>query len=203
MLRTFRSLRGFSLAVQTAEKKSYADMAGRQVAVPVKDGEVGKIREFYFDDASWTVRYLVVETGSWLAGRNVLILPKFLGSVDQKNQTIPVSLTRKQVEESPSIDTDKPVSRQHESDLLSYYGAMPYWQNPGGFAIYDPRLLTLPSAREAQRKKMKGDPHLRSSRDVTGYRIQAEDGDVGHVEDFVVDDQTWRVHYLMVDTRDW
>src|SRR6266852_859981 len=118
MLRPFRSLRGFSLAAQTAEKKSYADMAGRKVAVPVKDGEVGKIREFYFDDASWTVRYLIVETGSWLAGRSVLILPKFLGSVDQKNQTIPVSLTRKQVEESPSIDIDKPVSRQHESDLL-------------------------------------------------------------------------------------
>ena len=203
MLQTFKSLRGFSLTAQAAEKKPATDTARRKVAVPVEDREIGKVREFYFDDATWTVRYLVVETGSWLAARSVLILPKFLGRVDRKKETITVSLTKKQIEESPSIDTEKPVSRQHETDLLSYYGAAPYWPTPLGFAIYDPRLFAPPPEIEAGRKKKKGDPHLRSSRDVTGHRIQAGDGDVGHVEDFIVDDQTWRVHYLVVDTRDW
>ena len=197
MLWSFQSLRGFSLSALTRNETDYIDVISREVTYPVANGAIGKVREFYFDDHTWTVRYLVVETGSWLSGRNVLILPKFLGRVDLKKQKIEVGLTKEQVENSPSIDTAKPVSRQHEAEYLSYYGVQPYW-----LSVYAPVPLA-PIAAETPRKKKKGDPHLRSSREVTGYRIEAGDGHVGHVEDFVIDDGTWRVHYLVADTRDW
>lgn len=210
MLWNFQSLRGFSLFALTKDEKLYVGLGDREATYPVKNGEIGKVREFYFDDETWTVRYLVVETGSWLSGRSVLIVPKFLGPVDRKKQTIAVSLTKEQVKRSPSINTDRPVSRQHEAEYLAHYGLLPYWRAPGGFglgfseAYYDPRLLAAPkSPSDAQRKKKKGDPHLRSSREVTGYRIEAGDGHVGHVEDFIIDDETWRVHYLVADTRAW
>ena len=197
MLWSFQSLRGFSLSALTRDETDYVDVISRDVTYPVANGALGKVRDFYFDDETWTLRYLVVETGSWLSGRSVLILPKFLGPVDRKKHSIAVNLTKEQIEKSPSIDTAKPVSRQHEAEYLSYYGAQPYW-----FAVYHAIPLP-PPAVETPRKKKKGDPHLRSSLEVTGYRIKANDGDVGHVEDFILDDQTWRVHYLVADTRDW
>ena len=197
MLRNFESLRGFSLSALTRNETDYVDVISREVTYPVANGALGKVRDFYFDDHTWTVRYLVVETGSWLSGRSVLILPKFLGRVDRKKQTIEVSLTKEQVENSPSIDTAKPVSRQHEADYFNYYGVQPYW-----LTVYQPISFPAPAV-ETPRKKKKGDLHLRSSREVTGYRIEAGDGHVGHVEDFVIDDETWRVHYLVADTRDW
>ena len=197
MLWNFESLRGFSLSALTKDETDYVDVISRQVTYPVANGALGKVRDFYFDDHTWTVRYLVVETGSWLSGRSVLILSKFLGRVDRKKQTIEVSLTKEQVENGPSIETDKPVSRQREAECFSYYGVQPYW-----LSVYQP-IPFPPPAVETPRKKKKGDPHLRSSREVTGYRIEAGDGHVGHVEDFVVDDETWRVHYLVADTRDW
>ena len=207
MLWNFESLRAFSLSAPTKDEKLYVDSVSRDVTYPVTNGAIGKVRDFYFDDETWTVRYLVVDTGSWLSGRRVLILPNFLRRVDRKKQTISVSLTKEQVEESPSIDTDKPVSRQHETEYLSYYRIQPYWLASGGLGfaegLYDPRLLAPLATSDTPRKKKNGDPHLRSSREVTGYRIEAHDGHVGHVEDFIVDDQTWRVHYLVVDTRDW
>ncbi len=49
----------------------------------------------------------------------------------------------------------------------------------------------------------RGDPHLRSTKEVEGYYIRATDGEIGHVEDFVVDDEEWAIRYVVVDTRNW
>jgi uncharacterized protein YrrD len=168
-----------------------------------RDGEIGKVKEFYFDDQSWTVRYLIADTGGWLSGRQVLISPYALEPANEGSEVIPVDLTKSQIEQSPSLATDRPVSRQYEGDYYSYYGWPGYWGGPytWGLSAYPTRGGNGWS--EASRRAEDEDPHLRSTEDVTGRDIQARDGEIGHVEDFVIDDETWTIRYLIVDTQNW
>lgn len=168
-----------------------------------RDGEIGEVKEFYFDDQSWTIRYLVADTGGWLSGRQVLISPYALDRANEEEKVIPVDLTRTQIEKSPSLATDRPVSRQYEWDYYSYYGWPAYWGGPyvWGMGAYPIRGRSEWS--EVSRRAEGEDPHLRSTKDVTGRDIQARDGEIGHVEDFVIDDETWAIRYLIVDTRNW
>ncbi len=168
-----------------------------------RDGEIGTVKDFYFDDQSWTIRYLISDTGNWLSGRRVLISPYALDPASKDDKVIPVDLTKKQIEDSPSLDTDKPISRQYEMQYYPYYGWPAYWGGPymWGAGPYPNRQLGGWS--EATRPTENDDPHLRSTSDVTGRTIQAPDGEIGHVDDFVVDDETWAIRYLIVDTRNW
>jgi hypothetical protein len=166
------------------------------------DGEIGRVREFYFDDRHWTVRYLVAETGNWLTGRQVLISPHALGAVTKEEQHIAVELTKKQIEDSPSLDSDKPVSRQFEDAYYRYYGWPTYWGGPYNWGAYPYIVRDRKNWNPTQNEKS-WDPHLRSTRDVSGHHIQAVDGEIGHVEDFIIDDKTWAIRYLIVDTRNW
>ena len=165
-----------------------------------KDGEIGKVKEFYFDDQNWIVRYLVVDTGTWLTGKRVLISPYAVAG--EIRDAIPVNLTKQQVQESPFPESDLPVSRQFEMKYYAYYGWPMYWQGPyiWGAASEPYHGPIEPVDTPAQEQ---GDPHLRSMQDVTNYRIQAQDGEIGHVEDFIIDDHNWSVRYLLVDTRNW
>jgi sporulation protein YlmC with PRC-barrel domain len=167
------------------------------------DGEIGKVKEFYFDDRHWTIRYLVADTGNWLPGRQVLISPYALGAVNRDEQDIVIDLTKKQIEESPTLNSDKPVSRQFENTYYGYYGYPMYWTGTymwgfSPFIVRDPE-----KRRESTQGEEAWDPHLRSTHEVTGYHIQADDGEIGHVEDFIVDDETWAIRYLVVGTRNW
>ena len=167
------------------------------------DGEIGKVKEFYFDDRHWAIRYLVADTGGWLTGRQVLISPYALVEVEQGEQYITVDLTKQQIEHSPSLSSDKPVSQQFETDYYGYYG---YPMYSGGMSMWgaypyiqrNRELWNKPTPEEK-----KGDPNLRSTREVSGYHIQATDGEIGHVEDFIIDDQTWAIRYLIIDTVNW
>lgn len=167
------------------------------------DGEFGGVKEFYFDDQYWTIRYLVAKTGMWLIGKQVLISPYALISTNKEEQTIMVNLTQKQIEESPSIDSDKPLSRQFETAYFEYYGWPVYWIGPymwGGYSY----LERSPDHAEAPNLEGKmWDYHLRSTDKITGYEIEALDGDIGHVDDFIIDDETWEIRYLVVSTRNW
>ena len=159
------------------------------------DGTIGKVDDFYFDDEDWGIRYLVVDTGSWLSGRKVLISPVTVGHAGWMARRLPVALTRAQVEHSPDIDTRKPVSRQHEAQYLGYYGYPNYWGGAGlwGMGAY-PGSLTA-QGRVEQDLRDHGnlatpdDCHLRSSNAVVGHHIRATDGDIGHLEDLLVDDR--------------
>lgn len=147
------------------------------------------------------MRYLVADTGGWLTGRRVLISPHALDAANQEERVIPVHLTRTQIEKSPSLATDRPVSRQYELDYHSYYGWPTYWDSPytGGLGNY---FMSGPDAVATGSLRTEGeDPHLRSTNDVTGRIIQAKDGEIGHLRDFVVDDETWAIRYLIVDTQ--
>jgi sporulation protein YlmC with PRC-barrel domain len=184
----------------------------RGLRLAATDGTLGKVDDVYFDDASWSVRYLVVDTGSWLSDRLVLISPASAGVPDWQGRILPVNLTREQIEKSPDISTDPPVSRQKEDELAMYYGWPIYWL-PGGLSDDSSAMLPMAvpfdrdapvsDAGEQPETPARGDPHLRSAREVMNYRIAAQDGGIGHVEDFLVDDQDWVVRYMVVDTTNW
>jgi len=167
------------------------------------DGDIGKVKEFYFDDQYWTVRYLVADTGSWLSGKQVLISPYALVGVVKEEKHLSVDLTKKQIEDSPALDTDKPVSRQFEQDYYGYYGWPNYWSGEYMWGSYPYIMRNRERWSEVCNAEKGWDPHLRSTHQVTGYHIQATDGEVGHVEDFIMDDETWTIRYLIVATRNW
>ena len=202
--------------------RNLTDLQG--YALRATDGNIGTIKDFYFDDDRWTVRYLIVETGSWLASREVLISPFSIGTPDHDERVLPVSITREQVKNSPDINTDKPVSRQHEMDYLGYYGYPAYWDSVGIWGAGTLPGMMLPEAGmappmapsgvgvlEAERtiaaeqavRHRDDDPHLRSCKAVGGYHIKAQDGEIGHVQGFIVDEASWAIRYLVVDTSNW
>jgi len=183
----------------------------RGCTLNASDGEIGNVREFYFDDEHWVLRYLVVETGSWLTGRKVLIAPHALDNIDPQSGSIEVALTQKQVRTAPPIETDKPVSRQYEERLNQHYDWVPHWVVPGAVGgLMLSRLERASSAEIPQPDvrldplKAKGDPHLRSSSKLqSGYTMHTQDGEIGHVKDFIVDDADWRMRYLVIHTGVW
>jgi uncharacterized protein YrrD len=166
------------------------------------DGEIGKVKEFYFDDRHWTIRYLVADTGNWLTGRQVLISPYALVAVRREAQLIGIDLTKKQIEDSPSLNSDKPVSRQFEEAYYKYYDWPMYWGRPYVWGAY-PYLVRDRAKWKKSTPEKAWDAHLRSTHDVSGHHIHAADGEIGHVEDFIIDDETWAIRYLIVDTRNW
>jgi sporulation protein YlmC with PRC-barrel domain len=183
-------------------------------SISATDGELGKVKDFYFDDESWTIRYLIVETGSWLIGRKVLISPRAITGTDVEGGSFVSNLTQEQVKSSPDIDTEKPVSRQHELELYQHYP----WGNYYGGVLWgggmDVTGMMLPGydsvgAKELQKdadaagNKGQADRHLRSTDEVTGYRIKATDGEIGDIEDFVMNANCWKIDYLIVDTGNW
>ena len=187
-------------------------------AVGATDGVIGHVKDLYFDDEKWVIRYLVVDTGGWLSSRKVLVSPIAVGTPDWEQRLLPVSISREQVSNSPDIATDKPVSRQHEMIYSGYYGYPYYWGGGGywGGGMY-PNLMmpgyggfgaSLASPGEGHREPARqehehDDPHLRSYNAVVGYHIQASDGDIGHVAGMLIDEQTWAVRYLVVNTSNW
>ncbi len=181
-------------------------------AIETTDGEIGSVSDFLFDDVTWKIRWLVVDTGGWLGGRKVLIHPSAIMQPDEILRKLSVKLTKEQIEGSPDLLEDQPVSRQMEERIYGYYGWDPLWggQCFTGGAIASP-LVAPPffggtALREPpglQDRLEHQDPHLRSVAAVTGYRIHGTDGEIGHVEGFLVDDRSWAIRYLIVDTSNW
>lgn len=167
-----------------------------------QDGEIGKVKDFYFDDERWTIRYLIADTGKWLPGRSVLIAPaSFEGRPDWNTRRFPLSLTREQIKSCPPIDSRKPVSRQKEIELANFYRWPLYWQT-------EPNEVFLPTAgtvvmKSSDANGKASDTHLRSAKEVRGYAAEASDGTIGRVTDFIVQDETWAIRYLVIDTKPW
>lgn len=202
MLKTFDEITGYTLGAS--------------------DGEVGQVHDLFFDDEDWVVRYLVVQTGSWLNSRKVLISPYSLGEADGAHQTLQVHLNQEQVRNSPEVDTDMPVSRQHEMAYADYYRYPYYWEGSGywGDGLYFPTLMapdfpgggpmgrvqaTVPPdyLRAEASRHASDDPHLRSCRAVVGYGVHATDGAVGTITNMLVDEATWAIRYVVIETGHW
>ncbi|NSL55075.1 PRC-barrel domain-containing protein [Uliginosibacterium aquaticum] len=189
--------------------------------ISATDGDIGRVKDFYFDDHAWVIRHIVVETGDWLASRKVLVSPQAIQYPDWSGNRLPVAITKGQIRHSPKIDTDKPISRQHESQHLSYYGYPHYWDGDDFRDIKLPPALLPPATsiskaaskarqstevitmRAQQTLRRDDDPHLRSCKLVTGYNILATDGEIGHIDGFLVDEVDWSIRYLIVNTSNW
>ncbi len=180
------------------------DLYGDKLAA--SDGDIGRVKDFYFDDKTWVIRYLVADTGSWLSGRQVLLSPHAFGRRDRDGKILSVNLTRKQIENSPSIESHKPVSRQYEIDYYRYYGWPAYWYGGSmwGFGAFPVILPPSKSDMEAGlQHHHRDDKHLQSTKAVTGYAIHAADGEIGSVSAFWVDAKSWAVVELAVATGHW
>jgi len=181
------------------QPRKLSDLKG--YSLHARDGDIGKLEEVYFDDDRWAVRYFVVRTGSWLLGRDVLIVPSVIAGVDKEKECLNVNLTREKIENSPPVETKKPVSRHYEEELFRYYEWERYWVDDALYGM--PKLpdeSPPPNGRFIDKSE---EPHLRSSGEVQGYAIRARDGDVGHVNDFILEDPGWAVRYLVVATGNW
>ncbi len=179
-------------------------------SIGATDGEIGKVEEFYFDDKSWVIRYLVVKTGSWLLGRKVLISPQAVQKIDWNKKDLPVNLTREKVQNSPDIDSDKPVCRQQEIELYGHYA----WQRYGGSGFFaggstpflnSPIIVDEKVVRESDSNddRKDDDIHLRSNNTVISYHLHATDGEIGHVNDFIIDAETWQIVSVVIDTHNF
>jgi sporulation protein YlmC with PRC-barrel domain len=171
------------------------------------DGEIGRVSDFYFDDKNWAVRYVVVDTGSWLPGRKVLISPLAFGGFHQTGKILSVNLSRKQIEGSPAVESHKPVSRQYEEEYHRYYGWPYYWEGNGLWGgsefpilLAPPKKMPEKESAAIDRKPQAADPHLRSVQAVSGYHIKASDGIIGHICDFIMDNKSWVICQLVVKT---
>lgn len=172
--------------------------------VAATDGEIGSVANFLLDDQSWVVRYLVVETGTFFDKRRVLISPVFFRKTEWSTRRFHLSLTVDKVKNSPSVDLDKPVSQQHERDYYRYYTYPYYLETSGlvGLSSYPVvRASPLPD-KPASPAKSSGNVHLRSAHELVGYHIHGNDESIGHVQDFIVDDESYEVRYLVVHTHD-
>ena len=191
-----------------------SELAG--YAIHASDGLIGTVSDFLFDEKTWFVRWFVINTGHWLDDRKVLLPPSALEHVSRVERRFDVRLTRQQVKNSPDADTERPVSRQQETKIYDYYSWSPYWGNGsymdimgyGGFL--GGSLAPEPTAKSISREKeiddvqrSKNDPTLRSAKEVTGYHIHAIDGEIGHVEDFLIEVDDWSICYLVVNTKNW
>jgi hypothetical protein len=188
----------------------------RGADVLATDGPIGTVEDLYFDDEQWTVRYIVVSTGAWL-GRSVLLSPMAIEEAWTAGR-VAVKLTRAQVESSPDAATHEPVSRRMESELLRHYGYPIYWGGGGVWGAYGIPAALLgappepftppvlpPGAPQSRPSAATSDEdrHLRSAGDVTGYHVEATDGRIGHIDDFLVDDRSWQIRYVQLDTSNW
>jgi len=165
--------------------------------IQAEDGKIGHLKDLYFDGRMWSIRYFVIDTGNWLPGRQVLLTPHVFNNPEWEIKTLPVDLTKKKIEDSPGIEQHKPVSRQLEIELFRYYGWSPYW-----ISGLQPYAVSVSSpATDEEKPEVDEDPSLRSTEEVIGYKVMAADGDIGHVEDFIIEDSNWSIPYLIVDTK--
>jgi hypothetical protein len=179
----------------------------RNNRVCAQDGTIGHVDQFLFDDRTGKARYVVVRFGGWLLGRRVLLKPELIGTMNVPLGRLDVALSRKQIEDCPDIETHPPVSLQHASAYRYDNAAML------GCGMFPSSLLVgmswypIQSADEARAALedvlAHSDAHLRSTREVIGYRLQARDGAIGHIVDFIIDESTWTFRSVVVDTGTW
>jgi len=186
--------------------KHLRDLEGFRLAAA--DGEIGHVTDLYFEDDEWAVRYIVVSTGNWLVGKKVLISPNAVEAVKWDDECIKVGLTREQVRNSPDIETDRPISRQQEAEYHLYYNFPPYWGGVALWGRYDQpgaasTEVDTAATKEDHEYGAKWDSHLRSAKEVRGYRVEAIDGQVGHLDNLLMEVETWGIRYLVVNTGGW
>ncbi len=168
--------------------------------IHAKDGLIGHVDDFWFDDEQWAVRWMVVSTGRWLGGREVLVSPIAILRADWHERAVDVDLTREQVRRSPDVELDQPLSRAKEAAFHRHFGWAYYW-GLGGLWGAHPLPSALSRLPPGEEMNVRGDPHLHSARDLPAFVVHATDRPVGPAEDCIVDDQSWKIRYLVVNAH--
>ena len=190
--------------------RSANELIGYKLSAP--DQIVGTCKDFLFDDRWWTIRHMLADTGGWLTGKKVLVSPMSIAKQDWKTRNIYLNITKEQIEKCPAPSEDETVSRAHERRMAQYYGIPYYWGDAGLWGPNAYPFVMAPEISEAMTYSQKeaaeeldedDENHLRSLKEVTGYYIKANDGNIGHVEEFIMDEKTWALRYVVVDTRNW
>ncbi len=168
------------------------------------DGEIGHVDDMYFDTQDWVLRYLVVDTGPWILGRKVALSRSALSLMDAQSEKISVNLTRDQVKDSPAMDFAQPITREQEVNLYGYYGWPVYWPIPfAGPSVAAPIVPAVVTKQEPVEPDQSETSYLHRFNTVKGYQVHARDGDLGHIKDFVIEDENWEIGYFIVDTGGW
>lgn len=175
------------------------------------DGDFGKVADCLFDDKEWGLRYLVVHTHGLLNRHDVLISPRDLDQpeVGWYGRHVPVKLTKEEIGKSPSVDTQKPVSRLYEEEYARYHRHEVYWEGSmiWGATIFPHAERPEQSEGLAElhdaRMKWIADRTIRSAEEVIGYNVAATDGDIGVVDDLILQTDQWRIRHIVVDTNKW
>jgi len=185
--------------------KSLKELIGSKLAA--NDGLIGCVKDFYFEDQNWSVRYVIADTRSWVPDRNVLLSPHVFGPLKDEGEPLSVNLTMKQIQESPPIELHKPVSRQCEKKFYASYGLPSYlvggdlW-GMGGYPVLE--LLAKPAPKQQNSETLpKADSHLRSVQSVNGYHVVASDGNTGHISDFMLNPRNWSISQLVIKSGLW
>lgn len=179
----------------------------RNAGILATDGEIGQVDDIYFDDKSWQVRYIVVDTSKWLPGRRVLISPESVTGSSPDDKAIRLNLSREQIRESPDVSTDRPVSEQVQADLAGYYGwtYMPTGMVPAVGLVPSlgmiPSAVPQPPAGHMPPQEPSGDDNLRSLKEVLGYRVEAADGDLGRLIDLALSPARPQIEWLFVEAN--
>lgn len=162
--------------------------------------KMGKIKDIYFDDKDWASRYFIVDTGGILKSHQVLISPVFVSEFNEADKEVRIDLRSERIETAPSVSQEQPVSRQFEQQYYDFYGYPYYWtgQLPWGQSYFPVELSSQTKAEAYQ--KPAADPHLRSVSELMGYKINATDGSFGNIENFIFDNLTWMIRYVVIDT---
>ncbi len=166
-------------------------------------GDVGKLKDFHFDDRHWAIRYLAADMGTWLPGRQVLISPYALNAVVRKRHRIVLGLTRRQIEDEPTLACDHPVSREFEDAYHRFHGWPRYWIGPytwGRSPDFDRGRRNSTDSSPAPTRRARP---VRSTGDVRGAYVQTPDGEMGHVADLVIDYDAWVIRYLIINAQNW
>ena len=181
----------------------------QKYVVKATNDEIGKVEDLYFEDTTWGIHYLVADTGNWLAENLVLLTPTKISEINEKERQVLFELSKKKIEDSPPVYQDKPVYRQKELEILDYYKDWPhYWAAfsqapPPTMPVILARRKNKDSQKSSQDYEDQNNAHLRSCQEVTNYNLHATDGKFGHVEDFLVNDQNWKIEFFVVDTKNW
>ncbi|HXK60791.1 MAG TPA: PRC-barrel domain-containing protein, partial [Acidobacteriota bacterium] len=188
--------------------------------VHATDGDIGKVVDSYFGDEKWAVRYLVVDVGSWVPGGHVLISPIAVTRIDWTRGRIDLTIDRSKVRSSPPADLMVPIARRYEREYYRYYGWPFYWGGvgvwgseagpanlaAGGFESSS-RADETSGERDVRRTvgthREEQDHHIRSAREVAGYYIKATDQEVGHIDDYLIDENSWVIDSIVIDTSNW
>lgn len=177
------------------------------------DGDFGKLVALYFDDKNWIVRYFVARSTEWLVGRKLLIVPTLITDIDPKDKIIDVDLTLQQVENSPLLEAreigdEEYISLNYEQEIYRYYRLLPYWHSePAIIPMGDssnsnsnpnPNEIKLVETSESFAHRP-----LHSSEELKNFGLHATDGNIGHIADLIIEEESWRIRYLEINTHHW